>query len=455
MFSSLHLRPSLVLLIAVAATGAGRAEPHVVIISLDGVPARMVADPTVDVATLRRLSAQGVMATGMRPTNPSTTWSNHTSLVTGVNAARHGVLYNGVLRRDRWPPRLDPDVDRQDLVADAVVTVYDQVHAAGHRTAAINWPATGGSTTLDDNFPDRGHGVRAMTPALRTEMQDLLQDETGVHFDTLTAATRDHIWLETACRVFERRRPTLMLVHLLNTDGTNHRYGVGSYASQNALALADRCIETLLAAIDRTGERDQTTIFIVSDHGFRTPPQAAAPNVTLAEHGWLRASSLGAVIDARAYVVSNGGSGVVYFRDAVDEAKAGDVASWLAAQPGVTRVLAGDQLAAAGWPTPARNAAMGPLVVIAAPEFALVPRASGPSAGAVPESERHGYHGFSADDPDMQALFIAAGRGIKPGVPLGVIENRDLAPTVAALLDVPLPGVESRVLREILTAPTR
>ena len=34
--------------------------------------------------TLRKLAAQGAVAKGMRPVNPTVTWPNHTSIVTGV-----------------------------------------------------------------------------------------------------------------------------------------------------------------------------------------------------------------------------------------------------------------------------------------------------------------------------------------------------------------------------------
>ena len=35
----------------------------------------------------------------MKVSNPSVTWPNHTTMVTGVQPRRHGVLANGVLVR--------------------------------------------------------------------------------------------------------------------------------------------------------------------------------------------------------------------------------------------------------------------------------------------------------------------------------------------------------------------
>ena len=62
-----------------------------------------------------------------------------------------------------------------------------------------------------------------------------------------------------------------------------------------------------------------------------------------------------------------------------------------------------------------------------------------------------GAHGYPATDADLSALFIAAGAGIRQGVTLGVIDNVDVAPTMAELLGLNLPNVDGKVLSEILS----
>ena len=54
-------------------------------------------------------------------------------------------------------------------------------------------------------------------------------------------------------------------------------------------------------------------------------------------------------------------------------------------------------------------------------------------------------------DPDLRALFIAFGRGIKPGTTLDTLNTIDLAPTAAQLLGLELKEAQGRVLTEILT----
>ena len=113
---------------------------HVVIITIDGCAAYFLTDPQAPLPTLRKLAAEGATAEGMRVSNPSITWPNHSTLITGVRPAKHSVFFNGVLVRGGpgVPVTIDPKRDKADLIA--VPTIFDVAHAAGMRTAGINWP---------------------------------------------------------------------------------------------------------------------------------------------------------------------------------------------------------------------------------------------------------------------------------------------------------------------------
>src|SRR5262249_22148671 len=58
--------------------------------------------------------------------------------------------------------------DQAELVA--VPTVFDLLHKAGLRTAAIDWPCTRNSPSLDVNFPDVPEQGKDMTAPLREEL---------------------------------------------------------------------------------------------------------------------------------------------------------------------------------------------------------------------------------------------------------------------------------------------
>ena len=61
-----------------------------------------------------------------------------------------------------------------------------------------------------------------------------------------------------------------------------------------------------------------------------------------------------------------------------------------------------------------------------------------------------GYHGYIATNPKMNAAFITAGAGIKRGMKVGMIENVDVAPTIAHLLHERLEGADGKVMSVIL-----
>ena len=81
------------------------------------------------------------------------TWPNHTTLVTGVDARKHGVLFNGLLMRDEVPPKVEPWVEKEKWVR--ARTVYDAAHEAGLTTAQVDWVAIYNAKTITWQFPEK------------------------------------------------------------------------------------------------------------------------------------------------------------------------------------------------------------------------------------------------------------------------------------------------------------
>ena len=67
------------------------AEPNadriVVMMIVDGLANFYMDDPSAEMPTIRKLAAEGASAAGMRASDPTVTWPNHTTLVTGVPPA--------------------------------------------------------------------------------------------------------------------------------------------------------------------------------------------------------------------------------------------------------------------------------------------------------------------------------------------------------------------------------
>ena len=423
---------------------------HVVIITLDGFPGWALDDPYVPVPTLRRLAAKGAIAAGMRPVNPSVTWPNHTSLVTGVTPAKHGVLFNGTLVRDPGvPPRVEPWRDKKDMVH--VPTLYDAVHARGMTTAQVDWVAILNAASIDWEFPERPERpetkptiVREMVAAGQIAQKDVEA------FAAQNIMWRDEVWTDAAIHILRSHRPNLLLFHLLTLDSIQHRYGPRTPAAIVTMARIDSLIARVVSTLEETGQMASTTLFIVSDHGFKAVQKQILPNVALREAGLVTVEG-GKVTATRAYVVSEGGTALLYVTapdpDAAVLRRAREAVSRL---EGVDKVIEPPEYASYGLPQPSVDPQMGAMFLTARNGYAFASGAAGDKTTSDAQEGSLGTHGYVSSDPEIQALFIASGRGIKPGVTLRSVDNVDVAPTAARLLGVALNGVDGRALTEVL-----
>jgi predicted AlkP superfamily pyrophosphatase or phosphodiesterase len=409
------------------------------LISIDGFSAALAADPTLRVPTLRGIAARGVSATGLRPAFPSVTWPCHTTLITGVTPARHGILGNEVL--DRASGRvLCHEGDRCETPP-RVPTVWDAAAAAGLTTAALCWPKTRGATALGDNVPEFLDQELFETWASRP-----LWDEAralGLPLDRYAewsrvrtlAPLQDWLTLELARHVVRHRPPDLLLVHFLMVDSFQHEFGPASAEARWAVEHVDGLLATLLAALDGVGRLETTDVLVVGDHGFVQVGRRALPNDALRAAGLLQVDATGRVVGGEARVVANGGSAHVY----VSGGPAGleRAREVLAATPGVDAALGPEAFPALGLPRPAEDPTQGDLILHAAEGWFFTSHATLEEAATA--RDYRGTHGHRPDDPRLHAGFVAAGPSILTGQRLGPLDQLDIAPTAAAILGVDLP----------------
>lgn len=419
---------------------------HVVIISLDGFTARALDDPYLPLPALRRLIAGGAAAKSMRPVDPTVTWANHTSMVTGVPPAKHGVIFNGLLvSKPGMPPVVEPWRDRSEMVH--ARTLYDAVHEKGMTTAQVDWVAIWNAPTVTWEFREKPD-VKETIPR---EMiaAGLVSEADVAAFSAKNIVWRDEIWTSAAAFILKQHRPNLLMFHLLNLDSTQHRYGPDTPAAVTAMTHLDAQVAKIVSAVDEAGMTARTTFVIVSDHGFKTVKRQIRLNAAFAKSGLLKVQD-GKVVSAEAYSVPEGGSALVYVT--VPDAS-GDVLKRV--KPifdgieGIDRVVEPSEYARYGLPLPSESNQMGAFFVLAKPGYAFTADVAGDVVIDAPLASL-GSHGYVATDPELQAIFIASGRGVKPGVHLDRIDNLDIAPTIARLLGVELSGVQGRVLTEIL-----
>jgi len=468
MKSPLSRRLALALLAwsAAAPAYAANADRHVVLISLDGFPAYLWRDETLALPHLRQLAAAGVVADAMTIVNPAITWPNHTSLVTGVAPQKHGVLYNGLVTRlgPGKPIKNEQWADKAKLVR--VPTVYDAAFHAGLTTAEVDWVAITRPGTINWSFAEivdptavLPREMVAAGVATEQEIQAVAEKKpvVGLNIEPpkrLNAAERDELWTRAASFVFQKHRPNLLLFHPLNTDGQHHRYGPNSEEGRAALRLADRYVGDLLKAIDASGRREQTTVIVTTDHGFKKVDKFIYPNVALKKAGLLQPAGA-TIAQCDAYVGTQGGIAFVYITAPARRAELlPKLKALFAATEGVAEVLdAATEAHARGLPTPEENEAMGELILYPKAGYAFTGAATGDLVNG-PSVNYGGTHGYPSSDPELDGIFIAQGAGIRRGVKLDRVRNLDVAPTIARLLDVALPTADGRPMDNVL-APAR
>jgi hypothetical protein len=152
-------------------------------------------------------------------------------------------------------------------------------------------------------------------------------------------------------------------------------------------------------------------------------------------------SLLSGVSGWRAIARSNGGTVFVYARDESAAVRARLALDAAAAESRAFRtVSAGEMIRVGADP----GAWFG---LEASPGFAFTDAADGPLQRVAP---RRATGGYLPDRREMDTVFVAWGRGLRSGLRVPEMTQLDVAPTLAALLDVPLPSVEGRALVGLL-----
>jgi predicted AlkP superfamily pyrophosphatase or phosphodiesterase len=415
-------------------------KPRVIIISIDGFAAFYWRDPAVRIPVLRGLAERGALAAGMETVFPSTTWPTHAS---GDKNSPQAWCRHHILNRKTLAPEYltgDPIYDAPDLLR--AQTVYDRAHAAGLRTAAIDWPATRNATTLDFNLPFFKDQRVFETQTARGVWEELRALGYPLHRQGEWAQLpkrfyKDEMVGSVAAHVARRHEPNLLLVHFLCVDSFQHLYGPRSPEAYWAIEYVDGLIGRMLDSLP-AADVDQSTVFVVSDHGFLPSTREIRPNVRLRR--------LCAVREAR--FVMNHGAGALY-RLGGDDRTLEQLAREIEKMEGVSGMWSAADYGAIGLPAPADHPQVADVMFEAAPGYSFGDLAEGDDEHGAPKYL--GTHGQRPTYADNAAFFLASGVGIARGRELEQIKSRDVAPTVARLLGVNMGKVEGHALDQVLS----
>lgn len=405
---------------------------HVVMVSIDGMRPQVYGESSqVKLPTLRRLMQRGAWSHGVTGVMPTVTYPSHTTMITGVTPGVHGIYDNRIA---------DPDgtsgMAWYWYAGDIKVTTLPAaVRAAGGTAAAVSWPVTVGMD-LDYNVPEmiqvRHRENLELVEAL-TMPAHLLDAYVKAAGKPLSWPINDDDREGLAEWILEQHQPTLLLLHLADSDSMSHQHGPDSAEAVAAIEHADLLLGRLLDKVSSMDLDASTDVVVVSDHGFVPLTQVVNLNAAFKAEGLLQTNLRGSVTSWEAYAHSAGGSGYVMLKRPDDPqlvARVAAVLQKLAADPanGIDRVLTRQDLESA---SAHLDASFG---VSMKRGFYL---GSDTSTVLTPISSKGG-HGYDPAFPELQSSLVMAGPDVAPTGDIGVVPMTRIAPTVAAWLGVRL-----------------
>jgi predicted AlkP superfamily pyrophosphatase or phosphodiesterase len=401
-------------------------------ISIDGLSPRDYVKPSeVKIPALRALMARGAWSSSVRGVVPTVTYPSHTTLITGVTPAVHGIVDNRIL---------DPEGRAQEAwhwYADAirVPTLPGLVHASGGTAAAVSWPVTVGMD-IDFNIPEFWRSNHIETLSLIKALsrpRNVLTLVEAARGSPLPWPLTDRDRTDMAKHLLGAVPRGLLLLHLLEYDSVQHNARPGSRAAVETLERIDGYISELARTVDDSPARHETSIVIVSDHGFRTYDKHLNPNALFKQEGLITTNAAGTITEWQAYYHSSGGGGFVYLKrpdDALMKARVGVLLAGLKedALNGIETLWTREDLHRLGGP-PGAAFGIGMADGFYSGQDTRELRRTGPSRGG---------HGYDPASRDMDAAFIIAGNTVPRRGDIGVVRMTQIAPTLAAMLGVTL-----------------
>jgi predicted AlkP superfamily pyrophosphatase or phosphodiesterase len=429
----------LLLLAACAANTALAAS--LLMISVDGLKPEYVLDADahgLKIPFLRELMRSGAYARGVNGVWPTVTYPSHTTLLTGVSPAEHGI-YNNL------------EFDPKNTYANAwywyaqqirVPTLWQAAHEAGLSTASIGWPVSVGAAAVDFLIPEYWRVARltdvdpsdALLLAAVSRPADLLQKmqaRVGPYMrGNDPSPPGDEIKTRYALDILKTQKPRFMTIHLSSLDEQQHGHGPFSAEAIKDLEMIDGQLAQLFAAA-RANDPNAIAV-VVSDHGFVRITHKVNLMLPFVRAGLVQAGG-----DWKAQPWSGAGMAAVMLHDPSDsqtQSQVRELLRSLQADPnnGIAEVLEHDAIAKRGaFPDAA-------FLVIMKLGFYALADATSPLLGEIQGTL--GSHGFSPDYPEMRASFFISGPGIAHHRDLGLIDMRQIAPTLAQLLNLRLPA---------------
>lgn len=403
-----------------------------------------------------KLLSTGSLVEKIDPVFPALTYPCHTSILTGTYVGRHGIIHNEKLSRGAvtsaaWYSMKSDVKDK---------TLLDIGRENGLSTCSLSWPVSGGAA-YDMNMPMIvPYGYRGYEPEKwlkGTATDKLMEAYYYKHGRYIKGPGRslDLYTMALALDILEDfPQPDIMLVKMCDLDSTRHTYGVYAPQTHEQLHKHDEELGAIMECLRRKGGLEETNIVVLGDHGQTDVQDVCLMNVLLKQAGFLQADEDGKVTGFEAFCHSTGLAALIEVSRPSDKALMKRVRDFLESlrereDIRLSMVLDAQQ-------AQELYGLSGPFdfAIESALPIAFGEEAQGESIwrSCLPGDKKMGAatHGGSPARDEL-TTFFAAGPSVRAGtVVSGHRSMVDLAPTMAAMLGLSMPGVDGAVISEIL-----
>lgn len=396
---------------------------------------------------LSKLIKNGAYSTQLKSVYPTLTYVVHTTMVTGVYPDRHGIYHNNPFqpfvgeKEQRW------FWFKKDVEAPAI---YDVLKEHRMKSAGILWPVTG-RASIRYNIPE----IRA----IKKENQALKILKNGSPFFSIRMEKKfgalrrgieqpylDNFTTMCAVDTIKRKKPNLILIHLIDLDDAKHEHGTFSPEIERVLIRMDKRLGDIMDAVEKAGIKEDTVFLVAGDHGQIDIRYKVKLNRLLKERGLIYEEK--GEMKWRAYLQSAGGSAYLHLKENDEEAKwmALNILNEAAADEcyGIEKLYTKKELG--GF----HAASSVQYMLEAKTGYCFEDSLDGPVITDLEaEGIKYATHGFSPDKAGYQCNLVVSGDCIKKGYPLGEIRMVDIAPTMANILGIDFHACDGRSLNEI------
>lgn len=398
---------------------------RVVVVSWDGFRPEFLTSDKFKTPNTRKLMNSGAYSLNLEPINPTLTYPNHTTMVTGVPSSVHGILSNTVFDFEKGPQA----AWYWESGKIKTTPLWKQAFEEGKKTVILGWPVTvGGKATwlLPEAFTVAGMKEtnddrirKESDPEALKELETALQSKISLDSEL----THDQWFTKAAVYLENKHQPDLQLVHLANVDHWQHETGLESKETKAAVEAMDLQIGEISAAT----QKQDVCLIILGDHGHAEYQKVYNLNVILKDLGWIELNNKNEIISWKAIAHSSGSQAAIYVKNKSD-------------LKAVHKLLKEELKDGFNILT---KREFKKLNVYPDADFVVISKIGFANSGAFKDKEiemqtsPHATHGYLGSLPEMKTVFLANGCGIKPKN-IGKMSMLQVAPTISKLLVIKL-----------------